>query len=64
MQFLCNISIRHLRHLKEVDSPKVTEKVAEIPMGTNQAYETVDVRYASAGKETEQDEAIYEMPDS
>ena len=55
-------SARQLKALKVQSSSDVTDKAAEIPMGTNQAYETVDARYASAGKGTEQDEAIYEMP--
>ena len=40
-------------------------EAVEIPMGTNQAYESVDVHYEAVGKGREarvQDEAIYETP--
>lgn len=43
--------------------PPKTEKSADIPMGTNQAYESVDVRYQAGGRRNQEgEEAIYELP--
>ena len=50
--------------MKGVDPPGVTtDKTSDIAMGTNQAYETVDVRYSATARGGEQDEVIYETPD-
>ena len=60
MFLLCSIKCLHVK-----GSVQEKGKTVEIPMNSNQAYETVDTRYdvgRKRGKAKEQDEAIYETP--
>ncbi len=60
-----NILYYSIRQLRGKGSVQEKDKTVEIPMGVNQAYETVDSRYDARVQRREvkeQDEVIYDMP--